>query len=336
MVGTRDFYAALRLMTGAMLSRLLVGSSYRLISVFNPSVGDFVLQRLRSNLHLLQQCIFSLASEAAIGSLRSMLKNKLFTPSHVQKICDHLIRGIVESQFTGCDSPFVASVATLADLTRPAGHPLSAAYIACVDFCSSNGTAATAEAINLVSAGFERGDVTEARAVAFSETAISGVSSDDEIQSVACLIYLLPDDSPARAQLLELLEARVYEVASEDIETFIDVSDTLNGLERDDETGARKALVDAANRKLDRLDIYPSYDSYAVDLLDSFDVRSAVREYGMSFERDDDESRASSSRPRRRLRRRTDHARRDAPPGCRRTRSTAGRGRRARRPYRPP
>jgi adenylate kinase family enzyme len=288
MSGTRDFFAALRLMTGAMLNRLVVDSSYKLISVFNPSVGDFALQRLKSDKHLLRQCVLAIADDSAIATLRGMLNNHLVGRILVNQVCEGVMLDVVDSKFLGCKASFVGSLALLSDDTRPSSAFVSLAYKACLGFVCSFPEDATAQAFNLLATSREQGEIDDDQVASFLVSATESISSDEEIQAAVRLVSQVGDDYPDRGSLLDEIEERVFKIALDDFDGFFEVSDVLYDIPRYDDQSARDVLLDAIKERFDYLDIRPSNARYARDLLDDYDLDRALLRYGRRDDPDDD------------------------------------------------
>ncbi|WP_426702334.1 restriction endonuclease [Rhodanobacter sp. Col0626] len=296
MSGTRDFYAALRLMTGAMLNRLLLDASHRSISVFNPSVGDFLLQRLKSDKHLLRQSVVALASDSVIGTMRGMLSNDLAGRTLVNQVCESAMLDIVDSRFLGCKASFIASLVVLSNYTRQANIFVSSAYKACVAFACSDPEGASADTINILAAAHQRGEVGDDKIESYSKVTIPNVLTDEEIQAMAKLLYQVSDSYSNRGTLLDLFEAQVFEIASNNFDDFFEVSDVLRGISPYDNIGAMDALRDAVQQRFESLDVHPNDDGRARDLLDKYDVDAALERYHGNDDYEDSSDGHTSSR----------------------------------------
>ena len=83
MSGRQDFGLALRILVGSMLNRS-VSENDSSIDLFNPSVGDFVIDRLKDDGVQISDCLVALRSMSSLLAIRAMVRNRLISALHVK------------------------------------------------------------------------------------------------------------------------------------------------------------------------------------------------------------------------------------------------------------
>lgn len=110
LTGKKDFLLNLRHLSGSMLTRLVVGENQPFVRLFNPSLGDFVLNRYASNAPVLRQCFGSLKTHSSLKTLKDMLDNKIIIADMAIEVISHIFSSVLEINFLGSDAEFVAQL----------------------------------------------------------------------------------------------------------------------------------------------------------------------------------------------------------------------------------
>ncbi len=110
LTGKKDFLLNLRHLSGSMLTRLVVGENQPFVRLFNPSLGDFVLNRYASNTPVLRQCFGSLKTHSSLKTLKDMLDNKIIIADVAIEVISHIFSSVLEINFLGADAEFVAQL----------------------------------------------------------------------------------------------------------------------------------------------------------------------------------------------------------------------------------
>jgi len=74
-----------------MLTRFIVGDTQPFIRLFNPSLGDFVLNRYATNKPALRICFSSLQTLSSLNTLKDMVANKIIPASTAVDVADYII-----------------------------------------------------------------------------------------------------------------------------------------------------------------------------------------------------------------------------------------------------
>ncbi|KKN98673.1 hypothetical protein LCGC14_0143520 [marine sediment metagenome] len=110
LTGKKDFLLNLRHLSGSMLTRFVVGESQPFVRLFNPSLGDFVLNRYASNTPVLRQCFGSLKTQSSLRTLKDMLNNKIIHAGVAIELISHVYASVLDINFLGTNSEFVAQL----------------------------------------------------------------------------------------------------------------------------------------------------------------------------------------------------------------------------------
>ena len=107
MQGNRDFHVSTRHLTNSMLNRVLMGEQVR-YSLFNPSLGDFLLRRYSKDTPMLAVVFTSLRSSSAIEVLLDMSKNKFINGKLTLELLLGLFKQEETLEFKGGDPEYVS------------------------------------------------------------------------------------------------------------------------------------------------------------------------------------------------------------------------------------
>jgi hypothetical protein len=110
LTGKKDFLLNLRHLSGSMITRFVVGESQPFIRLFNPSLGDFVLNRHAINTPVLRQCFGSLKTQSSLKTLKDMLDNKIINGGVASEVIDHVFASVADINFLGSKAEFVAQL----------------------------------------------------------------------------------------------------------------------------------------------------------------------------------------------------------------------------------
>ena len=134
--GKKDFLLNLRHLSGSMLTRFVVGDTHPYIRLFNPSLGDFILNRFASNTPALRHCFGSLKTVASLNALKDMLVNKIIAKSVALDVADYIFDFISGMSFLGCDAEFVAQLCIIRSEFGRAFSPYDQSLLKAIGFIS--------------------------------------------------------------------------------------------------------------------------------------------------------------------------------------------------------
>lgn len=114
--GHSDFLVNLRHLCGSMLNRVIYGTS-QFLSLFNPSIRDFVLSRYSGDKSVLKAGLLVLRSEESITVMRGLLSNSHVEQKFVVEMLVEALREAYASAYIGYKPGYIArAYLLLADL----------------------------------------------------------------------------------------------------------------------------------------------------------------------------------------------------------------------------
>lgn len=113
LTGKKDFFLNLRHLTGSMLTRSMLEEGSTYIRLFNPSLGDFVINRFSKDIPALRAFFDSLRTSYAIKTLSDMRDNGLVAASAACDIAEHLFEKVRQVGFLGVGAGYVAQLCIL-------------------------------------------------------------------------------------------------------------------------------------------------------------------------------------------------------------------------------
>ncbi|MHB9100912.1 MAG: nSTAND3 domain-containing NTPase, partial [Sulfuricella sp.] len=99
--GRREFQSNIRLLTGSFLNRTVSAQGPSMIDLFNPSIGDYVLERYAGDVIALRLGMQSLRTLRSTITLRSLQGDRRLSKADTKSICDTLIEHLAENDFDG-------------------------------------------------------------------------------------------------------------------------------------------------------------------------------------------------------------------------------------------
>jgi hypothetical protein len=203
--GRRDFLANLKHLCGSLLSRSMVSALNEQITLFNPSIGDYVLRRYATDFPSLRAGFSSLRSTASLRTLADLEVNKLIEKKRAEAIFLHLLVTADQHQFVGYAPEYIALALnkyTALCLSLDISNPL---FSRCVEFLASSDCPSyfpdVAEHLNWA---LSKGLVSQNTAAVFIEKACKCHPNSDELEWLGKIFQSLDSDLSADvAQHLE-------------------------------------------------------------------------------------------------------------------------------------
>lgn len=113
LTGKKDFLLNIRHLSGSMLTRFVIGESQPFVRLFNPSLGDYVLNRYANNIPVLRQCFGSLRTQSSLKTLKDMLDNKIINSGVATEVITHVFASAENINFLGSNAEFVAQLCVI-------------------------------------------------------------------------------------------------------------------------------------------------------------------------------------------------------------------------------
>ena len=289
--GRREFQANIRQLTGSFLARSIVSTGAPVFDLFNPSIGDYVLNRYANDVTSLKLGILSLRTTQSLVTLKSLKANNKLSRLQAFSISKVLLNDLAESDFLGASSRHVALLCKLhtdwGDAESWLSDRLSDAARFILKICVEN---ATVDAIDFLRWALNHEMLSAEQALEFSIANISDVIGDDEIKALFLLMDDIPESIPGRDEFVDSAIRHVVELMGDNFSEFIEVDIAFSRVDYGEVSAATRELERLIEKKLSDLGV-PFSSSHARDLLDNYDVACELDKYFMnSYDGDDRDS----------------------------------------------
>lgn len=277
--GRREYQSNIRLLTGSFLSRTVSSQGPPTIDLFNPSIGDYVLERYAGDVVALRLGMQSLRTLRSTITLRSLQGDARLSKTDAKSICDALIDNLAENRFDGVS---VSYVSALCDLYRGCGgfeSNTSVGLRAAVQYILNKGLGeATEDSFVVVKWSLKQCIVTPEQALDFVAGNVDTVGSHHEIRTMFSLLSAIPETTQGYGTIAESATERVITVLAENFSDFIDVNSVFSNAEGGDHHAAAEKLKKLIERELVGLGVGFCADD--IDrVLESYDVAYELERY---------------------------------------------------------
>lgn len=113
LTGKKDFSINIRHLSGSLLSRFMIGKSTPYLTLFNPSLGDFILGRYSNNIPALRACFASLLTMQSLRTIKEMVENKFISEVAGADILDSVFASIDSRGFSRVPGEYLAELCLL-------------------------------------------------------------------------------------------------------------------------------------------------------------------------------------------------------------------------------
>lgn len=289
--GRHEFQSNIRLLTGSFLKRTVTSQGPSMIDLFNPSIGDYVLERYAGDVVALRLGMQSLRTLRSTITLRGLQGDGRLSKAYTKSICDALIENLAENYFDGVS---VSYVSALCDVYRGCGgfeSKASADLRAAVLFIIKEGLGeATDDSFGVVEWAVKQCIVTPEQALDFIAGNVDTVGSHTEMRAISSLLLAIPEATPRYGEIVQSAKEHVIEVVSDNFSDFIEVDSAFSKVEYGDERAAGNELEKLIERELVALGVNFCADDVG-RILESYDVAYELHRYfENSYEGDDRKS----------------------------------------------
>lgn len=295
--GNREFLTNMRLLTGSFLSRAILTSGEASIDLFNPSIGDYVLQRYARDIQVIRSALSSLRTLQSISVLRNLQNSKALSTRDALAICNTLMGAVVELNFVGVEVEYLAQLCRSYIELLPRREEVSDDFKRAAIYLREHGYGEVSdESLEVIQWALEEDIISAENAMEFLERATEKIITDSEISAAYALLRAIPDDTDRHSEKSDDLKNHVISLVSDNLTEFIEVDKAYARADYGDHRTASRELTTLIEEKLDSLGV--PYDSEDVSgILDSQDVESELADfYRNSFDPEDSNSSAPVER----------------------------------------
>jgi len=282
--GRHDFGSYIRLLTGSFLSRIFWGGSKIALDLFNPSIGDFVLNKYSKDPRMLKDGVISLRSVDGVETILNIKKLGLISEDVVNGICRDILVEACREDFFNYDASFIAILCNEVLFFDVSNKYLESA----LGLILEKGTLENSDrSLSTVRWGLGLERISAINAVQFLNRNLEDIQSEDQILDAMAIVSELRSDLPERDPLVTAIHDHVVELASNSLSDFIEISDALSGVSWEDTDQAEDNIVKIIERKFRELGIEITEDQ-ARDVARSIDIEDHLRSYIMNSNGPDD------------------------------------------------
>ena len=274
MTGRRDFLANLKHLTGSLLTRQLLGDRADLtfLNLYNPSIGDFVLRRLASDIPQLRSSFLSLRSAGSLKTLSDLRRNGFIDSPVWLSVLRAILAEARQLDFAGFDAAYVSialielldSGASLRDDQLLAGASL--------DFVLGEDVPTQfLEVAKLIGWGVDASLVTHELAYDFIFRACEAGPNASEFRLLSEMFDRLDPNYARREQVANQFKSKALDYLSDCAGEEFEVSDVFNGVEYGDIRDAERNARDLVSDWLGRIGVTATR-SELDEIVNAFDV----------------------------------------------------------------
>lgn len=286
--GRREFQANIRQLTGSFLNRIVAAGSSTKIDLFNPSIGDYVLQRYAEDTSTIRLAMLSLQNQQCIITLRSLKLNNRISQHQAFTICNALINDAMQLAFKRTNVVYLSSLCKHYHDWAPSGQPFSDGWRDAIRHIYSEGIGlATDDSFEAIRYGMEQKVLTEDDALNFATNNIEAVKSTADIESCMSLMSSILPLTTGYQDTEKAIAEHIIELLKDDISEFIDLADILPNVEYGDYASAERKIKDAVEERLNELGIKPA-ERQLTFILGGLDVAYELDNYYLNCDEGSD------------------------------------------------
>ena len=277
MQGRRDFLTNLKHLCGSLLSRVIVSAKHEQLTLFNPSIGDYVLHRYATDLPALRAGFSSLRSTASLRTLADLARNNFIADACARDIFLHLLVMADQHQFVGYSSEYIALAMNKLNAISPSLDTANSLFSRCVQFVAISDCPSyfpdIAEHINWA---FAKQLISQETAANFIERACQCFPMLDELEWLGKILVALEPEI-AGGPMLSLEKAGIHYLTGSVHDEFSD-SDVFESVNPNDLSDAEVNLRYLIQKKLEVIGI--TIDDAGIDqIVEAFDFEERSNEY---------------------------------------------------------
>jgi hypothetical protein len=277
MQGRRDFLTNLKHLCGSLLSRVMVSAAHEQLTLFNPSIGDYVLHRYATDLPALRAGFSSLRSPASLRTLADLARNNFLAGTCARDIFQHLLATADQHHFVGYSSEYIALALNKLNAVSPTLDTSNLQLSRCVGFvANSDCPSYFPDIAKQINWAFSKQLISQNTAANFIDRACQRFPNSDELEWLGkILVALEPEIAVVPMQSLE--KASIHYLTESVHDEFSD-SDVFESVNPNDLSDAEVNLRNLIQKKLEAIGI--AIDDAGIDqIVEAFDFEERSNEH---------------------------------------------------------
>lgn len=292
--GRREFQNNLKHLTGSLLNRKVGLDSSTSIDLFNPSIGDFVLNRYKDDMSTIKKSILSLRTSSSIKTLKDLSTNELITKEKTLSICEALLNDLPFTDKSFKHIQYLALVCNLFIECLDSSNQITVSLKNAIkDISRYSFQGITIESFKVIDFSFTYGLLKVEDVVIFLEATLPEVCSDEEILSFVKVLNCLSESTQVFLPIQERFNQHVLELIQENLDDFIDITEAFNGAGWNDSDLAEEQLLAIIQVKLDELQVTYNLND-TLKIMEPVDIEYRLQKYIMNSSEGDYQHSTSS------------------------------------------
>ena len=278
LVGGVDFLGTLKQLTGSFLSRTILHQGHTYISLFNPSIGDYVLRRYSADAGELFMVIKSHRSIPPLSTLRSQLNEGIISNSLYSSIANDLLSDMCAERFKGFEAGYIAEVIDMNRRLPDSGSKRrDKLFTAIQALALEDPPIDSSTAAGVFTWAIDQNMLEGSVALAFILAASASDGHDEEeLVALANLLKCADGDNPIWAEAQDALRKATVAWMADNVATLVAGTDTLADIDYEDYFSADRAVIKTVEEKFKEfVGINFSHED-AVSATDDFDAHEAL------------------------------------------------------------
>lgn len=273
MSGRRDFLYQIRHLSGSMLSREMTGSEATL-SLFNPSIRDFLIHRFRHDTASALRAFSALGTWDSLNAFKEWERLGVFTKDETTRTCREIYDSATKADFLDRGREYFA------EILRMSGGPLDLGRLK--KFASNVDSLGPSYAHGLttqyLSLAYEKRVIHDSSVQRYLRRAVEQSPSPDELKHLAKLASTVEKNGLKIPQEFSKIRDLIIDAAIDCIDDEVDDEDLFRDISYGDVDEARENLKIGVEQILDEFGI--DFDSFEVDaVVDGYDLDARMRRY---------------------------------------------------------
>ncbi len=282
--GRRDFTTNIKHLTGSLLSRTIKKDSTNTsLDLFNPSLGDYLLNRYSKDTPTLRSTFLSLRSTSSLASLKNLASNKIITKESNIEIQVSILENSTKLNFSSFTSEYISEVLNnIYDTTKTTNTHIQSAISFITKEPVPRSFKHTAKAITLA---LQEKIITPELASNFIIDACNNNPNNEELEQLLKTYQLLSEENHPTSVIRSFLEESIASYFAENIHSELEDNDVFRNLHYSEINLAEDNLSNLIHNRLSALGVDWEIDCELI--LDAYDIYSR-RDIYFSIEEDQD------------------------------------------------
>lgn len=280
MKGRRDFYSNMELLTGSFLNRFVDRKGDVEFDLFNPSIGDFIIQRYSKDKSVLRLAFTSLRTVDSITAFFGLFREMKVRDTVSQDIVYSVLKTASNKEYDGYSLIYL--IALSRSTLRKWGN-ISRFLPTLKNICNhiqSNlpRLAVSENLLTLFCWAIVNDAMSQAEVIDYLKDNFHNITQDGEISTCWELIETLNLDDETRDVFCELFREALHETILDGLSDFVDITEAFGPCEYGEYSEASRRLAEIISDKIKDLGLPEEFIDVS-ELTREYDIRTEMDSY---------------------------------------------------------